>query len=69
MEQGVSNLVNILRMVAVLVAALVVGNWFLAEIKKAQRQGAPWYQPYFSIPGILIVLAILFPIVLWVINK
>lgn len=64
-----SNLTNIIKMVAVLVAALVIGNWFLAEIKKGQRQGSPWYQPYYSIPGILILLAILFPIILWVVKK
>ena len=29
------NLLNILKFVAVLVAAAIIGNWFLVEVKKA----------------------------------
>jgi hypothetical protein len=66
---GVSNLMNLLKMVAVLVAAIIIGNWFLAENRKARSQGKPWYQPYLSAPGILIILAILLPIVWWIIKN
>lgn len=55
---------EIMKMIAVLVAAIVVGNWFLSELKKAKATGAPWYQPYISIPGILIILAVLSPLIL-----
>jgi len=65
----VSNLVNLLKIIAVLVAAILIGNWFLAEIKEARLKGKPWYQPYLSIPGILIMLALLFPILVWIIKK
>ncbi len=64
-----STLVNILKLVAVLVAALLIGNWFLAEVKEARSKGKPWYQPYLSIPGLLILLALLLPIIIWIINK
>ena len=64
-----SNLVNLLKMIAVLVAAILVGNWFLAEIKEARVKGKPWYQPYLSVPGILIILALLFPIIIWIIKN
>ena len=64
-----STLVNILKLVAVLVAALLIGNWFLAEVKEARSKRKPWYQAYLSIPGLLIILALLLPIIVWIINK
>ena len=67
--RNVSNLTNLLKMVAVLVAAIIIGNWFLAEFKKARLIGKPWYQPYFSRPGLLIILALLLPIIVWIISK
>lgn len=69
MEKDVPTLVNILKLIAVLVAALMIGNWFLAEVKKARSQRKPWYRPYLSIPGVLIILAMLIPIIIWIINK
>jgi hypothetical protein len=47
----------------------MIGNWFLREIKKAQLKGKPWYMAYLSIPGLLIIFALLLPIIIWVINK
>lgn len=64
----VSNVMNLLKMVSVLVAAIIIGNWFLAENRKARAQGKPWYQPYVSAPGILILLAILLPILWWILK-
>jgi H+/Cl- antiporter ClcA len=69
MERDVTTLASILKCIAVLVAALMIGNWFLAEVKKARSQRKPWYQPYLSIPGLLILLALLLPIIIWIINK
>lgn len=64
-----STLVNILKLISILVAALLIGNWFLAEVKKARLNGKPWYQPYLSIPGLLIILALMLPIIVWITNK
>lgn len=64
------TLATILKIIAPLVAAILVGNWFMSEVKKARFRGAPWYQPYISIPGLLIILAVLLlPIVLWIIKS
>ena len=64
------DFVKILRFIAPLVAAMLVGNWFLSEIKKARATNQPWYRPYMSPPGLLIILAaILIPIILWIIKK
>lgn len=69
MEKDVSNLLYILKIVAPLVAAIMVGNWFLSEVKKARLKGKPRYQAYLSVPGVLIMLAILLPIILWIIRQ
>ena len=68
-EKYVETLTTIVRIIGPLVAAILVGNWFLSEVKKARFKGAPWYQPYVSIPGLLIFLAILIPVVLWIIKR
>jgi len=69
-ENDVETLTTIVRIIAPLVAAILVGNWFLSEVKKARFKGAPWYQPYISIPSLLIILLILLvPIVLWIIKS
>jgi len=66
----VPEIAKILRFLAPLVAAILVGNWFLSEVKKARATNQPWYRPYLSTPGLLIILAaILIPIFLWVIKK
>jgi len=68
-EKDVATLTTIVRIIAPLVAAIFLGNWFMSEVKKARFQGAPWYQPYISIPGLLIILAILIPVILWIIKS
>ena len=58
-------LVTIIKAIAVLVAAFLVGNAFLGELKKARALSLPWYKPYLTLPGILILIVILVvPIIL-----
>lgn len=57
-----ASFLEIIKYVPVLIAALLLGNWFLVEVKKAKIQQKPWYAPYLSIPGILILLAISLPL-------
>ena len=52
-------IIDLLRMVSVLAAAALLGNWFLKELKKAKQAGAPWYRPYVSPPGLIIILIVL----------
>ena len=48
----------------ILAAAAIVGNWFLAELRKAKAARLPWYSAYLSPPGILIlIIVILLPII------
>ncbi len=58
-------LLQALKLVVVLLAAVTLGNWFLAEVRSARRLRKPWYAPYLSLPGILVLLAIALPMVLW----
>ena len=47
----------------VLIAAIILGNWFLAEVRKAHRQQQPWYKPYLSVPGLIILAALSLPLI------
>lgn len=52
-------IVDLLRLSSVLVAAVLLGNWFTRELRRARLQGLPWYRPYLSPPGLLIAAAVL----------
>jgi hypothetical protein len=60
--------IPLLKAVAVLAAAGFVGNWFLTELRRARAQKKPWYTPYLSIPGLMIIVAILLPVILKLIR-
>jgi len=59
------TLIEALKLVSVLAGAIILGNWFLSEVKKARRQNLPWYSVYFSPPGLLILAALLTPVLYW----
>jgi hypothetical protein len=57
-------LITVLKAIPILLAAVLLGNWFLAEVRKAKATAKPWYAPYLTIPGILIIITIMIPIFL-----
>ncbi len=57
------ELLGLVKFLPVLIAALLVGNWFLSEVKKARRLQKPWYAPYLTLPGVLILVVLLFPVI------
>ena len=64
------QIVNLVKIIPILIAAILLGNWFLAELKRANKTGKPWYAAYVSAPGLLILLAIIvIPIVLWLMSN
>jgi hypothetical protein len=63
------SLLSYLKVIPILIAAMILGNWFLSEVKKNRESKAPWYTPYLSIPGILIIVIILIPFLIWVLNN
>jgi hypothetical protein len=63
------GLVEIVRMGAALGAGALLGHWFLKEVRRARAAGKPWYTPYKTLPGFLVLLAvIILPLILWRIN-
>jgi hypothetical protein len=54
---------TIVKYAVVLIAATIIGNWFLAEVKKANRKQQPWYKPYLSLPGLIILAALSLPLI------
>lgn len=54
-----------IKAVAALMAAMILGNWFLAEVKRAKAQDAPWYRPYLSVPGVMIIVLMLALPLIW----
>lgn len=53
-----------LKVIPILLAAFMLGNWFLTEVKKAKRAQKPWYAPYLTPPGLLVIFVLLLPILL-----
>jgi hypothetical protein len=63
-------LLELMKVCAVLIASAMLGNWFLSEVKASKKKGAPWYTPYMSIPGIIVIcLIILLPILVWLFHS
>ena len=59
-------IIEILKMACILIAAIIIGNWFMSELKKSRQEEKPWYSAYLSLPGILILIAILLlPVLAW----
>jgi hypothetical protein len=69
MPRDMPTLIEALKLVSVVAGAAILGNWFLAELKKAQRQNRPWYSVYFSPPGLLILAALLLPVLYWLARQ
>lgn len=42
-----------------LVAAGVLGNWYLAEFRRLKAAGKPWYAAYLTPPGLIIIAVLL----------
>jgi hypothetical protein len=60
--------INLLKLVAILIAAIIIGNWYQSEARKLRARDRPWYAVYSTLPGILIILVIFLPILLWVMK-
>lgn len=58
-----------IKAVAVLAAAAILGNWFLGEVKKSKAKKEPWYKPYLSPPGLLIIFAVFLPVIAWLVSN
>ena len=63
------GIVELLRMVAALGAGALLGHAFLKEVRRARAAGQPWYTPYKTLPGILVIIAVIvLPLLYWRLN-
>jgi hypothetical protein len=61
------KLIQLVSYICVLGASMVLGNWFLTELRRARAARKPWYSPYLSVPGILILaVVLLLPIIAFI---
>jgi len=58
------TVIEIARLAAVLLAATLLGKWFLQEVRRVRAKGRPIYEAYISIPGLLILLVLLTPVLI-----
>ena len=57
-------------MAAVLLAASLLGNWFLSELKKARVLQKTWFALYLTLPGLLIIIIAMFiPVLVWIYQR
>jgi len=56
-------MLSLVKMIPVLIAAIIIGKWYLAEVKKSKARQEAWYKPYFTPPGIIILLSMMLPII------
>ena len=61
-------MIQFLSFISVLLAAILIGSWFLDEIKKAKMNNLPWYKPYLTLPGMIIIIAVVCPVILRILN-
>ena len=50
---------NLLILCCTILAAITLGNLFLQEVKKARDNRSPWYAPYLTLPGLMVLAAVL----------
>lgn len=64
-----TTVLSLLKLAAVLVAAILIGNWYQSESKKIRAEKKAWYRLYTTVPGILvIVVVVLLPVLLWLLK-
>lgn len=64
-----SNWVEIVKLIPVPIAALIVGNMFLKEVRRAREIGKAWYAPYFTLPGGIVMAALMLPVIIWLFSR
>ena len=64
-----NRLYEALILIGTLAGAILIGKLFKTQVHKARLQNKTWYAPYLSIPGIIVVLVVILPIVIWILRK
>ena len=64
-----SKLLEAVFLMGTLAGAILIGKLFSTRVAQARRLDLPWYAPYLSLPGVLIILAIGLPLVVWIVRR
>lgn len=60
------SLVQLVKMIVVLLAGVAVGNWFYRKVKEKKARSAPWYEAYLTVPGLIVLAALIgLPLAWW----
>ena len=51
-------IIKVLQMISILVAAGILGNWYLSEYRRIRATDLPWYRAYLTLPGIILIIVI-----------
>ncbi len=62
-------MLSILQFAPIIICSVIVGRWFLSEVKKAKSANLPWFSPYFTIPGILVLMGLTAPLFIYLLMK
>ncbi|MDY0164487.1 hypothetical protein [Desulfobotulus sp.] len=60
---------ELVKMGAALGSAMLLGHWFLAEVKRVKAEKQPVYKAYMTLPGLLVILAVLIPAAIWLYSR
>ena len=52
------SFLKIIQFLAVMIAASILGRWYLSEYRRARLAGLPLLRAYFTLPGVLILVLI-----------
>jgi hypothetical protein len=61
--------INLAVVCSTLLAAILLGKQFLFEVRRANATRAPWYSPYLTPAGLLVLAALAAPIIYWLITR
>ena len=63
------HMLTAIKLICVIVAAILLGSVFRRQAQKTVAEEQPLHRVYFSVPGLLVLLVLLLPVVVWVIRN
>ena len=61
--------INLVILCSTLLASILLGKQFISELRRANATHAPWYAPYLTPSGILVIAAVAAPLIYWLVTR
>ena len=58
-----------IKILCVIAAAILLGRQFRRQAQRTAADGQPVYRAYFSGTGLLVLLVLLLPVIVWALRK